>query len=312
MINKRKHSWAVLTVFLFIFGVLLFFSNKWSSSWIDESDLSLKNNRILVHEYNGMILDSSKWIEKVDKQVQKSRIQAVVFLINSPGGVVGPSQELYAFIKKIRDEYKKPVVVYSSGLLASGAYYMALGANHIMAAPGAMIGSIGVIMEFVNLESLYDFAKVKRFAITTGKFKDSGSGYRSMRDDEKQLFQDLIDDVHKQFTQTVQTERGLSQDVTQEYCDGRVFTGKQAMELKFIDAIGSQSDAIAKAAELSGLGKDYQVYRLPKVRSLNLDLFFQNDEDEAGSKSQQLISGLKELIRANYSGQPLYLYPGTL
>lgn len=313
MKHSKKHSWVVLIVFIFIFGGLFFLSNQGSLNWVESADLSIKNNRILVHEFNGMILDSSKWIERVDKQVQKSRIRAVVFLINSPGGVVGPSQELYSFIKKIRDEYKKPVVVYSSGLLASGAYYMALGANHIMAAPGAMIGSIGVIMEFMNLESLYDFVKVKRFSITTGKYKDSGSGYRSMRDDEKQLFQNLINDVHQQFTQTVQTERNLSEEVTSEYCDGRVFTGKQAQELKFVDSIGSQSDAIMKAAELSGLGSDYQIHRLPKVRTLNWDILFTDEEEEASSKVNQVfMNNLKELLRTNYSGQPLYLYPGSL
>ncbi len=263
---------------------------------------------ILTHDLKGIIIDSKKWIEDVDKYVQKDSVKALVIQINSPGGVVGPSQELYEFLKKVRDEYKKPVVAYSGGLMASGAYYTALGADKIVATPGAMIGSIGVIMEFLNLEGLYDWAKVKRFSITSGQFKDSGAEYRSMRDDEKALFQSLIDDVYIQFKNAIKESRNLSDQTLQSYADGRVFTGQQALDLGFIDEIGVASDAFELAADLANVS-DFEIYKIPKEKPSLLDLLPLGGSEE-DSEAHGLSKVAYQLLRADLVAQPLLILPG--
>jgi protease-4 len=140
--------------------------------------------------------------------------------------------------------------------MASGAYYSAVGADKIVVAPGAMVGSIGVIMEFANLEKLYDWAKISRFTINTGKYKDSGAEYRSMRDDEKELFQNMINEVWGQFKAAVAEGRNLKPEEVEPYADGRVFTGDFAVKNGFADEVGTVGRAYELAADLAGI-KDF-------------------------------------------------------
>lgn len=309
MEKNNKTSW---TSILFILILVSLFGYFFAFDKILEpfgySKGNLHSNNILFHEYNGIILSSQKWIEKVDEWASKPTVRAVVISVNSPGGVVGPSQELYSFIKKIREKHSKPVVIYSEGLLASGAYYMSLGANSIVTAPGALVGSIGVIMEFLNLESLYSWAKVKRFSITTGVFKDSGAEYRTMRDEERDLFQNLINDVHQQFKETVKNERNLKDDIVDTYTDGRVMTGLQASKLGFINTTGTLDDAIKEAANLAKLDK-WNILKIPKEELSFMDLLSMNSDE---GNLDNLATQLKSVLKLNLYGKPLFLMPGTL
>jgi len=302
-------TWSVILVLIALFSGLLwgFLSNP-NYEGISIDEIKVNKSYILVHEFKGIIMNSKSWIEKVDKYAKKSSIKAVVFIVNSPGGVVGPSQELYQYVKKIRDEYKKPVVIYSSTILASGAYYMALGANQIITSPGAMVGSIGVIMEFLNLEGVYDWAKVRRFSVTSGKFKDSGAEYRPMRDDEKELFQNLINDVYDQFVTTVREELKLDKSLLEQYADGRVMTGRQAQEVGLIHATGYLDNAIQACAKIAGL-KNPEPFYIPKESPSIFDLLSRTEDTEA---SAQLIKKGLSVLRAEIAGLPLYLMPSYL
>jgi protease-4 len=300
-------SWSVVFILIALFSGVWWgvFSNP-NYSGISINELKVNKSYVLVHEFKGVITDSKKWIEKVDKFAKKSSIKAVVIIINSPGGVVGPSQELYHFLKKIRTEYNKPVVVYSSTVLASGAYYMALGADEIITSPGAMVGSIGVIMEFLNLEGVYEWAKIKRFSVTSGKFKDSGAEYRAMRDDEKALFQTLINDVYDQFVTTIKDELKLDSKVMEAYADGRVMTGRQAKEAGLIHSIGYLDDAIAASARIAQI-KDPEPFYIPKEDPGLLERLIKGEESEEASL--KLVKLGMVILRAELAGLPLYLMP---
>lgn len=310
-------------VFIFI-GALIYSGYKGYREGTDRLDKrSLSKNEILHLEIKGVIMNGKKFLEQLKKYKSDDSIKAIVIDINSPGGAVGPSQEIFREITRAKEETKKPVVCVSTGLIASGGYYAALACDKLIVAPGTMIGSIGVIMEFANLEKLYDWAKISRYTIKSGKFKDSGAEYRAMRDDEKQLFQDMIDEVYAQFRDQVVTSRKLELNLVNEYADGRVMTGAKAVKLGFADTEGTFEDALVLAAGIAGIGNDYKIFkpRKPKMDFFDL-LSFDEEEDELntlaevrdllGKKASAL--GLQELaqtfFKTKYLNQPLYLMPG--
>lgn len=288
---------------------------------------NFSHNEILHLEIKGVIMNGKKFLAQLKKYKKNSSVKAVVIDINSPGGAVGPSQEIYTEILRMKNETKKPFVCVSTGLMASGGYYSALGCDKIVVAPGAMIGSIGVIMEFANLEKLYDWAKIQRYTITSGKYKDSGSEYRAMRDDERALFQDMINDVYNQFAETVAASRNLNIEVVKQYADGRVMTGNQAVKVKLADEVGTFEDAVRLAANMAKLGEDYKVMKPKKDKVSFIDyITMEDDEDDLNSleDTQTLIQGLKsnfdakivtsglvkDFLKMKYLNQPMYLMPG--
>jgi len=318
-----KKFFAVL--FLVIVGIV---SYRFLFAEPDESKRSVSKNEILHLEIHGVIMNGKKFLESLKKYKKDSSVKAIVIEINSPGGAVGPSQEIYYEIIRAKQETKKPVICVSTGLIASGGYYAALACDQILVAPGTLIGSIGVIMEFANLEGLYDWAKVKRYTITSGKFKDSGSEYRAMRDDERKLFQDMIDEVYDQFRKTVAVARNLPIDFVSQYADGRVMTGATAVKLKFADAEGTFEDAIRMAAQKAKLGDNYHVFKPHKEKTSVFDFIMdeRNDDDDLNSLndlsglesklssrlSEEMVNKtIQKVFKTKYLNQPMYLMPGT-
>ena len=314
---------SFIVVILVIVGLVSVM--KWGGSFIGdnaEETAFVTKNTILQLDLEGVIVNGKKFLKRIKKYKDEDKIKAFVININSPGGAVGPSQEIYAAIRLLKEETKKPIICSSSGLLASGAYYSAVACDKIVVAPGALVGSIGVIMEFANLEKLYDWAKISRFSITSGKFKDSGAEYRSMRPEEKQLFQDLINDVYGQFKQAVMEGRNLKDEVVTEYADGRVMTGSQAVKLGFADQLGTLDDAIKLAAQTANLGSDYKLFEVPKKKPSLWDILEQQEEDDLNSVDEalqfftkrgadQAVEGsIRKVLRARYLNQPMLLMPG--
>ena len=316
----KKSPWALIVFLCLVFGsVLFYFIGKSVGRMFDGGKISVGSKNSILHlKLEGMILDGKKILEPLKKFRKKDKIKAILVEINSPGGVVGPSQEIYEELKRAKDEFKKPVVVVSTGLMASGAFYAAVAADKILVAPGTLVGSIGVIMEFMNLEKLYEWAKVSRFSINTGKYKDSGAEYRQMREDEKQLFQELVDDVYIQFVEAVAVGRNLTVDKVKPWADGRVVTGKKAKEIGFVDEIGTLEDGFKLAANLGGLGEDYDIFEPPKKHPHLWDLIsFDSEEDEYVKFEKGPMGGAVKFInemalRAQLANKPLYLMPGAL
>lgn len=270
----------------------------------EESSMSLRTKNEILHlDINGVIMNGKKFLDNLKRYSDEDSVKAIVVEINSPGGAVGPSQEIYLELKRAKAETKKPIICVSTGLIASGGYYSAMGCDHLMVAPGTMIGSIGVIMEFANLEDLYSWAKVKRYTITSGKFKDSGSEYRAMRDDERKLFQDMINEVYDQFRNTVAESRNLPVDFVTQYADGRVMTGAKAVELKLADSIGTFEDAVRLAAKQANLKEDdYHVLRPRKERPGFLSFLVDNDEED-DLNSLADLGQVKSMMKGQFAGQ---------
>lgn len=306
--NEQKRSWNPLVIVLALSGVfgLIFVllaslyhgfpgaSREGGSS--SGGSALLGGGAVGVVEISGVIIDSKKTLAKLDRLAENDRVKAIVIRLNSPGGAVAPSQEIYQAIKNS----KKPVVASMGSVAASGAYYIACGAQKIFANAGTLTGSIGVIMEFANLQKLYDWAKIQRYAIKTGKFKNIGAEYREMTPEEKGLLQDLVDDVLSQFRGVVSDGRGLSADQVRKVADGRIFSGAQAQALKLVDELGSIQDAIQEAGKLGQIkGKPAVVYMDKKKASIMDFLFEDASSSEGGSSSRGLgrSLGLKSLDR---------------
>lgn len=263
----------------------------------------ISKDSVMVIDLDGIIIDGRDFLELLRKYRDDKHIKGILVRISSPGGVVGPSQEIHDEIKRTREHFKKPVIAYCSSVAASGAYYAAVAADKIVTTPGCLIGSIGVIMEFVNLGKLYDWAKIQRYAITTGKFKDAGAEYKPMDPEARALFQGMLDDVLKQFKKAIVDGRKMKPEFLDQYADGRVFTGAQAVDLGFADNVGSYSEALKELGALSGLGDEPKVFHAKKKRG-----FFEMLEDASEARFENVAS---KVMHSGLNARPLYLLPGA-
>jgi protease-4 len=180
-------------------------------------------------------------------------VKAIVLRIDSPGGGVVPSQEIYDAVQRVRNKSNKAVIASMGTVAASGGYYIAAATDRILANPGTLTGSIGVIMEMANIEGLLKKIGVEGVVVKSGRYKDVGSPLRKMSDEEQALLQSVMDDVHKQFIEAVAAGRSLEVADVKALADGRIFTGRQAKDAKLVDELGNLEDAIQLAAEIAGI-----------------------------------------------------------
>lgn len=215
-------------------------------------DLSMED-RVALIRVEGVILDSQATITDLKRFAENPYVKAIVLRIDSPGGGVVPSQEIFDAVQRVRNKNNKAVVASMGTVAASGGYYIAAATDRIIANPGTLTGSIGVIMETANVEGLLKKIGVEGIVVKSGKFKDIGSPLRKMTDEEQALLQSVMDDVHKQFIDAVAEGRAMEVDTVQALADGRIFTGRQAKEAKLIDELGNLDDAIQLAADIAGI-----------------------------------------------------------
>jgi len=208
---------------------------------------------VAIVRIEGPILDSYQTIEELKAFGDDPLVKAIVLRIDSPGGGVAPSQEIYNAVKRVRTEQNKTVVASMGTVAASGGYYIAVATDRILANPGTLTGSIGVIMQMANFQELLEKIGVKSVVIKTGKFKDLGSPFRPMVEEERQLLESVMKDTLGQFIEAVAEGRSLEVAEVEQLADGRVFTGRQAKAVLLIDEIGDLQDAIKLAGELSGI-----------------------------------------------------------
>ncbi len=199
----------------------------------------------------GEISRSDAFVETLSDLQEDSGVGAVVVRIESPGGAVAPSQEMYEAVLRLRKE--KPVVASLGSVAASGGYYVASAADVIVANPGTLTGSIGVIMQLTNLEGLMDKVGVRAEIVTAGAQKDMGSPYRALSESERAIFQTMADEVHTQFIDAVAAGRSMTPEAMRRVSTGRTFTGAQAQELGLVDQLGGLHKAVAVAAERAGI-----------------------------------------------------------
>lgn len=208
--------------------------------------------RIGVVEIKGLIIDSQRIVRQLDQFSRREDIAAILVRINSPGGTVAASQEIYEKLRKIREKGTKPIIASLGTLAASGGLYVALGADTIMANPGTATGSIGVILDYPVATDLLEKIGIRMEVIKSGPLKDAGSPYRTPDEADRRSFQRVIDDLFEQFTQVVARERQLSMDRVKELATGEIFTGREALALGLVDLLGGFEDALNLAGALTG------------------------------------------------------------
>jgi protease-4 len=251
------------------------------------------SDRIQVVDVDGELLESRSILEQLKRYEDSNSVKAILLNIDSPGGGVAVSQEIYAEIKRLREKKDKIVVAYLSSTGASGAYYVACAANKIVANPGTIVGSIGVIAEWVNYADLLAWAKLKDVVFKTGEFKDTGSPTRALTDNEKKYFQGLIDDMYVQFVEAVASGRKMDLQNVRSLADGRVFTGRDAKERKLIDEIGNFQDAVDLTAKLAGISGKPRLVRLNRQRVTLLDVLTSDLSRLAPFNGQSMQSHIK-------------------
>jgi protease IV len=224
-------------------------------------------DKVGVIEITGAIADAKPTIEQIIRFREEDSIKAIVVRIESPGGAVGPSQEIYRELKRTSAE--KKVIASMGAVAASGGYYVAAAADGIVASPGTVTGSIGVIMGYTNFEELLKKIGLVPVVVKSGQYKDMGSPVRTMTENERELLQTLIKKIHHQFVSAIAEGRKLELSKVETIADGRIFTGEQAVELGLVDRLGNLQDAIEWAGQLGGMkGKISAIYAREEKLSL--------------------------------------------
>lgn len=267
----RRLTVVVATVLVFVGVAALFMLLGTSMGRGGEGGgAPLFGPRVAIVELEGLIAETDELVRELRLHRDNPSVRAVVIRINSPGGVVGPTQEVYDALLRVR-EAGKPVVASLGAVAASGGYYAAVAADQIYANPGTLTGSIGVIMQLANVDALLKKVGVDFVVVKAGQFKDIGNPSRPMTPEERRVVQALLEDVHGQFIEAVAKGRKLERGAVLRIADGRVFSGTQALELKMVDALGGLEDAVNAAARLANLPTPPPVER-PRRKFSIMDL----------------------------------------
>lgn len=271
--KERQYAHPLLIALATIGGlsvvimVAFFLLVLWTTKGVVTGPSVYHGDKVGVVEVKGPITEPESTIKTLRDFRYNQKIKAVVIRINSPGGAVGASQELYEEILRLNKE--KPVVASLATVAASGGYYTSLGARYIVANPGTVTGSIGVIMKVPNIGALLEKLGIKTTVVKSGTFKDLGSITRDMTEDERALLQGVMQDIQRQFVTAVAKSRKLSEEQVSTIADGRIMTGHQALDAKLVDELGNFSVAVDKAANLAGIeGRPELVY--PKRDRLSI------------------------------------------
>ena len=290
---------AISGVFFSIF--LLFVFLTMGNIVKDRALLARGGVNVGVVKVRDVIMDSQRTLKELKEFEEDTNIKAILVRVDSPGGAVGPSQEIHDAILRVKKT--KPVVASFESVAASGGFYIAVACDRIISNAGTLTGSIGVIMNMANLSELYKWAKVERYNIKSGKFKDVGSENRPMTPEERDLMQSLVNNVYEQFLKAVADGRKLPVDTVRPYADGRVLSGEQAHQAGLVDKLGGLDVALDTIKELAKLDKKQKVnlvYPEPKRRSL-LDML---GRGASGRRSFCSRAGI-EAFRASWPVFPL-------
>jgi protease IV len=276
MAERRSHTllWVLIGGGAFFLFVLAVFSLVYLTLHAGSSESSFGGfgDRIGVVDLEGVILSPDPVVGQLKKFNDDSSIKAIILHVNSPGGGVAASEEIYREVKRIHDEKKKQIVVSIETVGASGAYYVSSASNKIYADNGSIVGSIGVIAEWVNYGDLLKWAKLKSVVLKTGEFKDTGNPTRDLTPAEQAYMQSLIDNMFGQFIQAVADGRGMKFDDVKAIANGKVWTGQQALSMKLIDNVGDFEAVVKDTAKSVGITGEPTLVHPEKDRKTLLDL----------------------------------------
>ncbi len=276
-------------VVFFSFILLAFTVSQIGEIAQDKSSINIDGDYQLgVVEIKGLITDSKKIIERLNNFASDQDIKGIIVRIDSPGGAVAPAQEIYLRINEIKK--KKKVIASLASVAASGGYYIAAACDKIVANPGTLTGSIGVIAQSLNMQELFKFLKLDPIVLKSGKYKDVLSPHRKLLPDERKMMEKLIGDIHNQFKMDVSRGRGMSLAEVEKIADGRVLTGFQALEFGLIDSFGGLDETAKLLAGLAGLEGKYDLVYPSKNKMLYLEEFFQQVNSLMNVFGQMVVS----------------------
>lgn len=288
---SKKIIFIILAV-AFTIAVLFTVSVKIAKSLMGGSDAALvSKNGIGLVEVKGMILDSKETIRQLRHFLKQDGVKVVVLRVDSPGGVVAPSQEIYEEVRKFAA--KKKIIVSMGSLAASGGYYISAPATMIYANPGTITASIGVILKLSNIEALMDKIGIKSHTLKTGKYKDSGSPLRQFSPEDRAMLQSVIDNTHEQFIRAVAEGRKLPIDEVRKIADGRILSGEQAKGVKLVDRLGTLQDAIEEAGKQAGIKGEPEVIMPPKKKMNYLDILSGGVEEKFEGTLKSALGGMR-------------------
>jgi protease-4 len=272
--RSRTLLWILIGGGAFFLFVLAVFTLVYMTLHAGGADAGIPSfgDRIGVVDLDGVILSPQPVVGQLKKFGDDSSIKAIIIHVNSPGGGVAASEEIYREVKRIRSEKKKRVVVSIETVGASGAYYVASASDKIYADQGSIVGSIGVIAQWVNYGDLLKWAKLKDVVLKTGEFKDTGNPARDLTPAEQAYMQALIDNMFGQFVQAVSEGRGMKFEDVKSIANGKVWTGEQAMSMKLIDGVGDFEAAVADTAKSVGIKGEPTLVRPDRDRKTLMDL----------------------------------------
>ncbi|MFH2066767.1 MAG: signal peptide peptidase SppA [Pseudomonadota bacterium] len=293
---SRRHPYLFfmitmsITTFSFVILISLIFKSGSKSSTF------VSGEKVGIVEITGVIIDSKSIIENIKTFREDDSVKAIVLRIDSPGGGVGPSQEIFHEVRKTAKQ--KKVITSMGAVAASGGYYIAAGSNGIMANPGTITGSIGVIMGYTNFQEIFQKIGLIPVVIKSGEFKDMGSPVREMTTTEKKLLQGFVDQIHHQFVKDASKGRSMDLQEMMSLADGRIFTGEEAKGLGLVDRLGNLEDAIEWAGRLGGIkGKISRIY--PEEKGIDLL------KEMMGSSVRQIFENtFRSHITSGYLFQP--------
>lgn len=288
----RRAAWILGLIFgglfLCLFGFLFVLYLAVSSDRSDTASTG-SGDRVGIVEVTGPITESKKTLKELREFAEDDDIKAVVVRIDSPGGAVGPAQEIYDAIRKLRE--KKKVYASMGSTAASGGYYIACAAEKVYANAGTVTGSIGVLFQVPNFEGTLKWAGVSMNTLKSGALKDSGSPFREMGADERSYLEGVLADVHTQFIEAVAQGRNLPVDQVRPYADGRIFSGRQAKEWKLVDEVGGINDAIAAAGQAAGIEGEPDIEYPRKDRKLLDQILGDDVQGELAGRLAEIVHG---------------------
>jgi protease-4 len=287
--SSSKWFWGIFLSLIFIGLMFVGISFMFFASVIKQERTDFyssgSGDKIGLVEINDVIINSEGVVGQIKKFREDKSIKAIILRINSPGGGVAASQEIYEEVKYTRD-HGKLVVVSMGSIAASGGYYIACGSSFIVANPGTLTGSIGVIAQFISIKDLADKLGIEETTIKSGELKDSGDPFRKMNEKDKEYFQDVVNNTFGQFIDVVAKERKISKDSLLLYATGRVFTGLQAKEIGLIDSLGTFEDAIRITAKLAGIEGEPRIIKERRRYSIFERLIGTSVDDITGIKQK--------------------------
>jgi protease-4 len=287
-----KKTLMIVSAIVIFLGGLFLVSVLIAKLLLGDADVKMTGKQgVGLVEVKGMILDSRETVRQLRYFLKQEGVRAVVLRVDSPGGVVAPSQEICEEVKKFAA--RKKIIVSMGSLAASGGYYISAPATLIYANPGTITASIGVILKLSNIESLMDRIGIKSHTLKTGKFKDSGSPFRRFSGEDRAMLQSVIDSTHEQFVRAVASGRKLPVDQVRRIADGRILSGQQALTLGLVDRLGTLQDAIEEAGRLSGITGEPEVVLPPRKKVDYWDLLADGAEGMIGGALGKGGSGIR-------------------